>query len=464
MATANLLQFLPKYHQIKESLRAELWRLPAETRLPGVRALRDRFQTSQTTLDRALRELENEGLIRREHGRGMFVTRSPRPPRTLTLATADGREALEKRLTVPAIRRFEQAEPQTRVRLSPCGEPRPDLYHLNTLSFFSHAEELLPLDPLLPPEALSRFHPQALAPFQREGQTLAVPRFFCPWVLYYNRDLFDQAGLPYPSADWKWADLLEAARRLTRRSEGQYGYLALQSFRCRLQYIWQNGGELFDPGAPLRRAPTHSVGRGPGACRLTADEVVEALEFWRELEQSSPLERETENLDELYQLFLSGRLAMFPWGGRLRALAVADPRCRWGVAPLPAGRERAALLVAEAYGVARATQDVDASLRLVGALVSPETLAEQAAAGYPLVADPAVQVNFPVEPAFTASLAWARVSHEYRFRDEMRLIDHEFRRAWRENADIPSTCRRVQAIVSALIESRAATTDHQEPY
>src|SRR5439155_11831300 len=86
MATADLLQLLPRYHQIKEALRAELARLPPGGRLPGVRALRHRFHTSQTTLDRALRELENDGLISREHGRGMFVTGPRRPPRTLRLA------------------------------------------------------------------------------------------------------------------------------------------------------------------------------------------------------------------------------------------------------------------------------------------------------------------------------------------------------------------------------------------
>ena len=64
-----------------------------------------------------------------------------------------------------------------------------------------------------------------------------IPRLVCPWVLYYNADLFDRAGLPYPSADWKWADLLAATRRLTRRSEGQYGYLALQQFRIRIQVV-----------------------------------------------------------------------------------------------------------------------------------------------------------------------------------------------------------------------------------
>jgi hypothetical protein len=122
------------------------------------------------------------------------------------------------------------------------------------------------------------------------------------------------------------------------------------------------------------------------------------------------------------------------------------------------------MLVAEAYGVAAATAEVDDALQLACAMVSPESLREQVAAGYPLVADRAMQEQCPVEPVFETSLEWARVSREYRFRDEMRVIEHEFRRAWWEKADIPATCRRVQSIVSALIESRSVRADPRELY
>ena len=55
MTTADLLRLLPKYHQVKETLRTELAQLTPESRLPPVRALCDRFQVSQATLDRVYR-------------------------------------------------------------------------------------------------------------------------------------------------------------------------------------------------------------------------------------------------------------------------------------------------------------------------------------------------------------------------------------------------------------------------
>jgi DNA-binding transcriptional regulator YhcF (GntR family) len=450
MTTADLVQFLPRYHQIKESLRAELARLPPESRLPTIRALRDRFEASQTTMDRALRELEKEGLIRREHGRGMFVTGPATPQRLLTLAPCDRQDALEERLTTRAVRRFEGAERTARVTLRTEPAEGADVLHLNTLSFLRIASQLLPLDEWLSPALLDRFDPRALAPFQLGGRTLALPKLYSPWVLYYRCEAFDEADLPYPTSEWTWVDLLAASRRLTQPSGGRFGFAALPGFRCRLPYIWQNGGELFDEAS--------------GACRLTAAEVVEALEFWAELEASSPLTRETTTPERLYELFLAGRLAMFPWGGRLRALAALKPDCRWGVTLLPQGRQRATLLVAEAYGVSRESANVEAALRLAEALVSPTSLREQLAAGYPLVADGEIQAHFPVEPAFAASLAWARVTREYRFHDEMRVIENEFSRAWQRGEPVAATCRRVQDIVLALMESRAARSEHRELY
>src|SRR2546423_1825468 len=81
-----------------------------ESRLRTGRAWRDRSQASQTTIDRALRELEKEGLIRREQGRGMFATGAAPVARSLKLEVAEDLDALEQALVTHAIGRFECAE------------------------------------------------------------------------------------------------------------------------------------------------------------------------------------------------------------------------------------------------------------------------------------------------------------------------------------------------------------------
>lgn len=48
-----------------------------------------------------------------------------------------------------------------------------------------------------------------------EGRYWAVPQGIQIGVLFYNKDLFDQAGVSYPTEDWTYDDLKKAAAKLT---------------------------------------------------------------------------------------------------------------------------------------------------------------------------------------------------------------------------------------------------------
>ena len=61
-----------------------------------------------------------------------------------------------------------------------------------------------------------------------KGVVQALPSSGQVGVIYYNKDLFDEAGLPYPSDDWSWDDLARMAKALTKDFDGdgvidQYG-------------------------------------------------------------------------------------------------------------------------------------------------------------------------------------------------------------------------------------------------
>lgn len=48
-----------------------------------------------------------------------------------------------------------------------------------------------------------------------DGTTYAIPYRQDAWYLYYNKDLFDQAGVEYPDGSWTWDDYADAAEQLT---------------------------------------------------------------------------------------------------------------------------------------------------------------------------------------------------------------------------------------------------------
>jgi multiple sugar transport system substrate-binding protein len=55
---------------------------------------------------------------------------------------------------------------------------------------------------------------------QMQGSTYYLTKDYSPLVLYYNKDMFDEAGVAYPDADWTWDDFLAAAKTLTIDGNG----------------------------------------------------------------------------------------------------------------------------------------------------------------------------------------------------------------------------------------------------
>ncbi len=105
----------------------------------------------------------------------------------------------------------------------------------------------------------------AVADFGKVGSsTYYLTKDYSPLVLFYNKDLFEAAGVAAPTADWTWDDLVNAAKKLTVDANGkdatspdfdasnikQWGLQAPDSWgdtawtRGLLPLIYQNGGDL----------------------------------------------------------------------------------------------------------------------------------------------------------------------------------------------------------------------------
>jgi len=60
-----------------------------------------------------------------------------------------------------------------------------------------------------------------------KGDIYAIPYGVNSYALYYNKDLFKKAGVPFPTNDWTWNDLRAAAKKLTSGTGANkiYGFL-----------------------------------------------------------------------------------------------------------------------------------------------------------------------------------------------------------------------------------------------
>jgi multiple sugar transport system substrate-binding protein len=94
-------------------------------------------------------------------------------------------------------------------------------------------------------------------PAERQAVTVGdkvvgVPALVDNLALVYNKKLFDQAGLDYPTADWTWDDFRAAAKRLTDPSAKQFGWAyvndASEDTVWRFDaLLWQAGGDILTP-------------------------------------------------------------------------------------------------------------------------------------------------------------------------------------------------------------------------
>ncbi|TBL79014.1 ABC transporter substrate-binding protein [Paenibacillus thalictri] len=120
-------------------------------------------------------------------------------------------------------------------------------------------------------------------------------------ALYYNEDLFKQAGLT--RAPESWEEIVEYAKKLTDPAKGQWGLLlptkeVLFTNNLWAPFLWQAGGDYFTPD--MKHAAFNSK---PG---------VEALQLWVDLVQKhkvTPLQQMDENL--ITQTFATGKIGMF---------------------------------------------------------------------------------------------------------------------------------------------------------
>jgi multiple sugar transport system substrate-binding protein len=85
-----------------------------------------------------------------------------------------------------------------------------------------------------------------------DGHLYGLPRDLNTIALFYNKTMFDSAGLPYPDDTWDWNKLVEVATKLTKTSGGktsQWGFYTetsdMENYWSSL--VWQAGGDILSP-------------------------------------------------------------------------------------------------------------------------------------------------------------------------------------------------------------------------
>ena len=263
-------------------------------------------------------------------------------------------------------------ELQTRV----AGGDAPDVFELNYENFVTYAGRgtLLDLTALAAESGVAeRFYPRAYEAFARAGAQYGLPASFSNVVLFYNNDLFDAAGVAYPTADWTWEDELAAARQLTNADEGVWGMYSPIQFHEFYKTAAQNGCGVFGDD---------------GAVTIDQPGCVEALRFMIEAQEAGlqPTDADLAGIPN-EDLFAQGKLAMLTSGIWMFPKFTEEASFAWDIALEPGNTQKAHHFFANAAVVSAETEQADAAWAWASFFTSsPEAAQIRVAASWELPA------------------------------------------------------------------------------
>ncbi len=226
------------------------------------------------------------------------------------------------------------------------------------------------------PGLLDGFYPVTLQAYETEDGYYGLPRDFQTIVLYYNKDMFDAAGVDYPTNDWTLQDLRDAAKALTQDTDGdgqtdQWGFWA-DFYDLELFWggaIWGSGGQVISDDHTetlLAEGPARDV------WHMMSDMIFE--------DGSVPTTGEAEQYG--YDIFLAERAAMTTIGHWVVPEYTAQG-IDFGVAAFPAGpEERATVVNSAGFVIADASPNADAAWEFIKYAVGPSGQTRLAELGF----------------------------------------------------------------------------------
>ncbi|MBI4244188.1 MAG: sugar ABC transporter substrate-binding protein [Planctomycetes bacterium] len=277
-------------------------------------------------------------------------------------------------------RKFEKIHPEVEIRYEPiagggynskilsqlASDTAPDLFFLpyETPVELARKGVLLDLTPFIEKDKsfFDEIYPQLIENQKYNGRIYALPNNANLDVIYYNKKLFNEVGLPYPNREWTWQDMLEAAQRLTKvNNQGRVTQFGLIPYHQKT-FIIQNGGHFWN--------------EDKDRSTLNSPEVVNALQFYKDLSYRyhvSPTHSEGEYQGSI-EMFSSGKVAMLGGGRWLTATLQIEKtgELDWGVAPLPRGKKRSTRLSFNCFGVWVKSKYPDLVFELAKFLIRPE--------------------------------------------------------------------------------------------
>lgn len=249
----------------------------------------------------------------------------------------------------------------TKLQVSLAGGSPPDVFYVDSFKFndLQTAGALEPLGDKI--DDAADFYPNLAAAFTADDTLYCPPKDFSTLALFYNKQMFADAGVAEPTVDWKWEDLSAAAEKLTDSAAGVYGLSLNPDLARWAAFLYQAGGTMTDAEFTTMT--------------LDTDAAQQAMEYYVGLVKDG-FAASAADLDAGWpgEAFGRARAAMVVEGNWLVPFLVDQfPDLEYGIVELPAGPAgKATLSFTVCYAVAANGKNKEASYRLMNYLAGKE--------------------------------------------------------------------------------------------
>ena len=266
------------------------------------------------------------------------------------------------------------------------------------LPFFVSKNAFASLDPYMKRDHISKdlYYPTLYKLGVVDGKLYALTKDYATLAIFYNKDLFKAAHVPFPKAGWTWNDFVQDARKLTVVKGGrpvQWGFTLAGGFSD-----WTRGIEplVRDFGGRLASPDGKKIDG-----YMNSPQTVKAVQFYVDLYNKfhlapTPGQRKAfQNLD----LFSSGKVAM-DWDGPWEITTwLQNKNFHFGVAPMPSYNGKAYSNVCwSGFAMNAHSNQKEAAWQVTKALGGPDGSRVFAQWGLPGVKSVATQLHVDKEP------------------------------------------------------------------
>ena len=199
--------------------------------------------------------------------------------------------------------------------------------------------------------------------YRPDGKLEGKPLLQNCFVLAYNKDMFDEFGVEYPTAEWTWDDVAEAAKKFAggEGADATFGIV----------------NHWIDPPLSIICKGGNAYSDDLSTCEIDSQEVRDGLDLFGDMIQSGAMPDDTaaKSLPK-EQLFVSGHAAMYTLGGfetKLIAEEIGE-NFNWDVVSMPkvpdGGKNN--LLYATGYAMLKDSENKDAAWAWIKTMTSNE--------------------------------------------------------------------------------------------